>query len=176
MLYLKKYVIELKGMVGEEDASALLSNISEGKELASLGLVLGLSKVVKGEMTREEFMERYGHRFPNEMELSEPRPYEKKGWLDKRLIEFKNNSIDVQKLLEKQHSEHKAALERACKKYPKKENRLKRRIRTVSEYGHKREGVRLEVTRVISVVRHFYLKAGISTGIGDDIARLSNIH
>jgi pyruvate,water dikinase len=164
---------ELKGMVGEEDASALLSNISEEKELASLGLVLGLSKVVKGKMTREEFIEKYGHRSPNEMELSEPRPYEKKEWLDKRLREFKNNSIDVQKLLEKQHSEHKAALERACKRYPKKENSLKRRIRTVSKYGHKREGVRSEVTRVISVVRHFYLKAGILTGIGDDIFFLS---
>ena len=58
---------DLIRLVGEEDASALMSNVSSERQLlASLGLVVGAWKVHRGEWTREEFLERYGHRSPYE--------------------------------------------------------------------------------------------------------------
>ncbi|MBN1876021.1 MAG: pyruvate, phosphate dikinase, partial [Anaerolineae bacterium] len=61
---------QLLDLVGEADANALLSNMRSTGNLASLGPVLGLAKVARGEMTREAYLQQYGHRGPHEMELS----------------------------------------------------------------------------------------------------------
>jgi phosphoenolpyruvate synthase/pyruvate phosphate dikinase len=46
------------GHVGTEDANALLSNLRGSAELASLGPVVGISKIIKGEMSREKYLQR----------------------------------------------------------------------------------------------------------------------
>jgi len=67
---------KLTELVGTEDAGTLLSNLRRGSGLASLGPVIGISKVIKGEMSREEYLRQYGHRGPHEYELSIPAPLE----------------------------------------------------------------------------------------------------
>ena len=65
--------LDLTALVGETEASALLSNLSgESGDLESLGPLLGLARVKDGTMSREEYMLRYGHRGPHEVELSAP--------------------------------------------------------------------------------------------------------
>jgi len=53
---------KLTKLVGGEDSNTLLSNLSGSSGLESLGPVIGISKVTKGEMSREEYLRKYGHR------------------------------------------------------------------------------------------------------------------
>lgn len=55
---------KLTELVGKEDAGSLLSNLRRDSGLASLGPVIGISKILKGEMSREEYLMEYGHRGP----------------------------------------------------------------------------------------------------------------
>ncbi|HSR34453.1 MAG TPA: PEP/pyruvate-binding domain-containing protein, partial [Anaerolineae bacterium] len=80
---------ELAELVGEVDANALLLHMGHNADLgsvsgflASLGPAMGVAKVARGEMSREDYLERFGHRGPEECELSAPRPYEDRDWLD----------------------------------------------------------------------------------------------
>ncbi len=62
---------ELRELVGADDANALLSNPSGlSSQLESLGPVTGLGKVARGEMSRDAYLEAYGHRGVNENEYA----------------------------------------------------------------------------------------------------------
>ena len=92
-------------LVGEADANAILSNLSgAAADLESLGPLLGLAKVRDGRMSVEEYLERYGHRGPHEMELSAPGAEDDPAWLEKRLAEFDRSEADVSGLLENQRA------------------------------------------------------------------------
>ncbi|MDR3542828.1 MAG: PEP/pyruvate-binding domain-containing protein [Desulfosporosinus sp.] len=74
---------ELIELLGPEDADKLISGLSGSMDvsgrsglLASLGPVLGIAKVYRREIDRTEYIAQYGHRGPNEFELSVPRPAE----------------------------------------------------------------------------------------------------
>ena len=55
----------------------LLSNLSgASSRLESLGPVAGLGLVALGQMSREDYLARYGHRGENEAECAWPRPME----------------------------------------------------------------------------------------------------
>ena len=93
---------ELAGLAGPDDADTLISGLNSSLDLrdgpgllASLGPVLGTAKVARGEMDRAEYMGRYGHRGPDEFELSVPRPAEDPGWLDGQLARFRESPVDV---------------------------------------------------------------------------------
>lgn len=162
---------ELRNLIEGKEANALLSNVNEA-ELESLRPVIGLSMVAKGEMTKNEYISNFGHRSPNELELFEPRPFEDKDWINNRIKEFRDNSIDVQKLLEKQRLNYESALKRFNNKYPRKIN-MEKKLLKVSKRRCVRESVRSEVTRVIDVLRKYYLKAGVLSAIDNDIFFLS---
>jgi rifampicin phosphotransferase len=76
---------ELTKYLGEDEANVLLTTISSAGELASLGPLMGLTRMRSGELSREEYLQRYGHRGPHENELAEPRAYEDPDWLDTQL-------------------------------------------------------------------------------------------
>lgn len=161
---------DLTELVGAADANALLSNISGDAELlASLGPVVGVAKVARGEMRREEYLERYGHRGPHEWELSLPHPTEDPDWLDRQLAEFAKSPVDVDALLRKQRTEYEAAWRRFQERYPHKVKSTGRRLEKFAVDARMREAVRSEVTRVAGVVRDFALRAGALTNLGDGI-------
>jgi phosphohistidine swiveling domain-containing protein len=161
---------ELAELVGESDANSLFSNLSSESELmASLGPVVGVAKVARGEMSREEYLDKYGHRGPHEAEISMPRPAEDPDWLDRQLEEFQKNPVDVDALLAKRRAEFEAAWQRLQERYPKKVNRLRREIEKVGPAARMREAVRDEITRFLWVEREWALRAGELTGLGDDI-------
>jgi phosphohistidine swiveling domain-containing protein len=161
---------DLVEMVGEADANALLSNISGDAELlASLGPVVAVSRVARGEMSREEYLERYGHRGPHEWELSVPQPAEDPDWLDRQLADFARSPVDVDALLRQQRSEWEAAWRRFGEQYPKQINSMRRRLEKFAADARTREAVRSEVTRVAGVTRAFALRSGELTGLGDGV-------
>ena len=160
---------KLTEMVGSEDAGTLLSNLRGDSDLQSLGPVVGISKVIKGEMRREEYLKQYGHRGPHEFELSIPDPGEDDSWLERQIEEYKKSDTDVEGLLKKQHSQNEDALKKFQKQFPSKVKWLEKKMKKAAESTRVREAVRSEFVRVFRVIRIFALKTGELTGIGEDV-------
>ena len=77
---------DLRKLVGEVETNTLLSGISSGtNRLASLGPLLGLSQLMRGEIDRTTFARQYGYQSPHLFELSYPRPAEDPDWIDQQL-------------------------------------------------------------------------------------------
>lgn len=162
---------ELTKLVGEDDANTLLASISGNQgELASLGPIVGLSKLQSGEMDRQEFLRRYGHRAPNENELAEPRPYEDPSWLDRQLETFAQSPATVAGLQEQRRSKFNTIWEKIEREIPpKKAQAMRDKIDQVIQTNTIREATRSELTRTIGVIRALFLRAGEFTELGDDI-------
>lgn len=167
---------ELTKLVGIDDADTLISGLStdfdikEGSNLlASLGPVLGISKLAKGEMSYAEYLAIYGHRGPNEFELSIPRPIEDSEWIDKLSAQFEKSPINVEELLLNKRTECDAAWDRFEKGNRKKAPGIRRRIKKVAQTARNRESIRSEYVRDRWVARTFALRAGQLIGIGENI-------
>ncbi len=165
---------ELRQLVDGDTASALLSNLGGGDgQLESLGPMAGLGLVAAGRMTREEYMENYGHRGVNEGEISWPRPMEDPEWLDKKLAEWQKSPADVDALLARQREAYDAAWKEFCAKVPNKAKYMQKRLAQAAQAARMRERVRSEATRRISVLRAFTLRAGELLGINDGVFYLT---
>jgi phosphohistidine swiveling domain-containing protein len=165
---------KLTDLVGEADANTLFSGLSsEADMLASLGPLIGIARVAQGKMSRADYIEKYGHRGPQEAELSAPRPAEDPGWLDEQLAECEKNPVDVDALLARRRAEFEAAWQRLQVRYPKQAPKLRKQIDKVGPAARMREAVRDEVTRLLWVEREWALRAGELTGLGDDIFLLT---
>ena len=161
---------ELTTHLGEEEASALLTTISSAGELASLGPLTGLSRLSKGELSREEYLQRYGHRGPHENELAEPRPYEDPDVVDRQLAGFNESPVDVMGLLARRDAESVALWGKIKDKVPpKKAEVLGKIIDATAEANTLREATRSELTRLVGVIRALFLRAGQLTGLGDGV-------
>jgi pyruvate,water dikinase len=170
----QKLKSELSKHLGEEQANALLTTISSSGELASLGPLLGLSKVAGGEMSREEYSQRYGHRGPHENELAALRPYEDLNWLDMQLEEFAKSPIDVITLFEKRKAEFEAVLESITQQLPGKKARdITHIVTRLVETNNLREETRAELTRIVDLIRTFFLRAGELSGLDDGVFYLT---
>lgn len=161
---------ELTELAGPDDAGALLSNLTDSSGvLASLGPLVGLARVARGEMDREAYLEQYGHRGPHEFELSIPRPAEEPDWVDQQVARFSQSPVDVEALLAKQRSEFHAAWGRFKARYPRKAKSIRRRIGEGARRARMREAARSEYVRDRWIVRAFALRAGELSGLGDDV-------
>jgi phosphohistidine swiveling domain-containing protein len=161
---------ELIDLVGEDEAQTMLSTLSSGSgQLASIGPLVGLDRMMRGEMSREQYTELYGHRHANENELSVPRPCETSNWLDKRLAEFEQDPVDVPEMQRRRAAESDALWAELEARYSEKATSLKQKADQVLQVMHRREAVRSELTRSVGVARAFFLRAGQLTGLGDDV-------
>jgi pyruvate,water dikinase len=124
-------------------------------------------------MTREGYLQHYGHRGPHEMELSIPRPAEDPAWLDQQLADFAKAPVDVAAMLASQRAAFDAAWARFAARYPRRVKTVERQLAQIATAAQRREAVRSEATRIIGVVRAFALRAGALTGLGDDVFFLS---
>ena len=166
--------LELSGLVGEADANAILSNLSGASgDLASLGPVLGLSQVAEGRLSRETYLERYGHRGPHEMELFAPGAEDDPKWFEIQLAQFNQMPVDVEALLARQSAEQVAAWSCFESLFPGKIQATRRQLANVATAARNREAVRSEVTRLARLLRAFLLQAGVLTGMGDGVFFLS---
>ncbi|MEV0238238.1 PEP-utilizing enzyme, partial [Nonomuraea sp. NPDC050786] len=159
----------LRKMMGEVDAEAMLTGVNSGGELASLGPVMGLTRLARGEITREEFARTYGHRGPHEFEVSIPRPGEDHGWIDAQLAGLRDLTAGAEALLARQEEARDAAWARFAERYPGKEVAMRERVRRWNDAVRDREATRSETIRAFWVLRAFAVRAGELTGQGDDV-------
>jgi phosphohistidine swiveling domain-containing protein len=161
---------ELRELMGAADADALLSNISSQDELlASMGPLVGLNRVARGEMSRETYLKQWGHRGALETETSVPRPAEDPHWLDEQLATFTRSPVDVEGLLDAQRAEFDRAWARFQNRHPRKVRSMRQRLENAAEAARLREAARSESARIIWVVRTWVLRAGDLTGLGDGV-------
>ena len=161
---------ELLEFLGPDDTIALLSNVStEVETLASLGVVAGLDRLRRGQISREEYIQTYGHRGPHEIELSIPRPAEDPNWIDEQLAGLEHSPKDVDTLLRNQRVRYEIALGNLRKSRPKKFDKILRRLQDAARLTRVREGVRSESIRFFGISRTFALRAGTLCDLGEDI-------
>jgi pyruvate,water dikinase len=161
---------KLRALVGEADTNTLLSGLSAGaNHLASLGLLVGLDQLARGEIDRATFAQQYGHRGPHEFEISIARPAEDPKWIDQQLAGTRNATVDVNTLLARQQAAQAAAWARLRQRYPRKASAMGRQMSQAAAAFRDREAARSEVIRVFWALRAFVQRAGAITGLGDDL-------
>ena len=164
----------LRKLVGEDDANALLTGLSiSSSQLASLGPMLGLTQLAKGEIDRATFARQFGHRGPHEAEISMPRPAEDPDWIDKQLAGLRQAKEDATALLARQEATRQAALDRLHERYPQKETSMRHQIDRWAAIARDREATRSEEVRAFWVLRSFVQRAGALTGQGESVFFLS---
>ncbi|MEV0614008.1 PEP/pyruvate-binding domain-containing protein [Nonomuraea sp. NPDC050404] len=162
----------LRRMMGEVAAEGMLTGVNNDGELASMGPVLGLARLARGEITRDEFARSYGHRGPHEFEISIPRPGEDPEWIDAQLAGLRDLTDDTEALLERQGKAREQAWAVFAQHYPGKEGGMRARVRRWNAVVRDRESARSENMRAFWVLRAFVLRAGELTGAGDDVFHL----
>lgn len=159
---------ELTRLQGEENTNELMTTISSAGELASVGPLMGLSRLSNGELSRQEYLRLYGHRGANENELLEPRQHEDPQWLDRQLAEFRQSPVNVHALLARRDAEFAAALRGVqLKLSADKARSIEQKVHAIEKANATREATRSELTRLVSVIRTWFLRAGEITGLGD---------
>jgi rifampicin phosphotransferase len=77
----------LKPRFGEENAQLAMGEVTIGAAPpADCDYALGIQKLCRGELSRAAFLEQFGHRCQNEMELSQPRWKEDSAAVDRLLV------------------------------------------------------------------------------------------
>jgi rifampicin phosphotransferase len=165
---------KLTKMMGESDAEAMLTGANADGELASMGPIVGLERLARGEIDRDAFAGEYGHRGAHEFEVSLPRPGEDPDWIDRQLAEAGPRAGDgLAELVERQREAREAAWRRFDQRYPGKGDKMRERVRRWNAIVRDRETTRSENMRAFWAMRTFVLRAGELTGLGDDVFFLS---
>ena len=160
----------LQRLVGDAAANALTAGLGgQAGQLASLGLLDGLEQVANGEIDRDTFNRRYGHRGPHEFEISLPRPGEDPEWIDQRLAERAALATSYRQLLEVQEHKRNEAWAKLEQRHPVQARILQRQVRGWAKISRDRERARSEVIRYFWVLRAYAQRAGELTGWGEDI-------
>jgi len=166
----------LANLMGETDADALLVNLVGGSgELASLQPLVGLQKVVSGEMSKDEYARGAGHRLPQEDEIAIPRPYENPDWIEIRIQEYQQDPVDYGAMLTKRASQFERVWDELSSEYPKEAGKVKKKLNQASAAMEKREIIRSEFTRSFGVIRDWFLRAGkLAYILGDSVFYLTD--
>ena len=160
---------EFLNIVSSDDIIALLSNVStEDEFLSSLGIVVGLDRLRRGKITREEYVKKYGHRGPHEVERSIPRPAEDPNWIDEQLDGLERTPADVETLLQEQRARYETALGNLQKVAPRQFDSFLQRIKESARLTRLREDARAERVRSWWIERAFVLRAGALCGLDED--------
>ncbi|MDR1766849.1 MAG: hypothetical protein LBR32_00165 [Propionibacteriaceae bacterium] len=153
---------ELRALVGSDDAAILLASITRlAGNLESLGPAEGLQRVAAGQMTRAEYLERYGHRGYNETELAWPRPKENP---DSLMVPPAATQVDA----ESSDAAYGEALARLRARHPKQAAKVEKQLAKRARTAARREEVRSQAVRWTGVVRSFALRAAALLDIGED--------
>jgi rifampicin phosphotransferase len=160
--------------IGRGDATLLLSGQQQGSgNLASLDLMTGLAQLARGDIDRAEFIHRYGHRGPHEIEMSLPRPAEDPGWIDDQLAQLTRTRSGTGELLARQEAARQAVWARLAGRPPKELARIRKLVTRWTAIARAREATRSELIRSMWVLRAWMLAAGELTGCGEEVFFLS---
>jgi rifampicin phosphotransferase len=163
----------LAALVGEADAAILLSGqVAGDAQLASLGPLIGLARLARGDINHATFARLYGHRGSHEIEVSVPRPAEDADWIDKQLAAVKDTARSVEDLLASQEMARRAVWDRLGQQ-PRKAAAARAMVTRWEQAVRRREAARSELARVFWLLRTWLLRAGELTGHGHDLFFLS---
>ncbi|MCQ2515238.1 MAG: PEP-utilizing enzyme [Saccharofermentans sp.] len=154
--------------IAGEDIANRLCGGSVGV-LESMKPLLLLEDIVQGKITADDYMKICGHRCVNEMELSEPRPYENPDNLEKLVKEHSDSGLNMYAMLKKQEEEYKVALHEFEELYPSKKNWIYKEINRFIGANKFREEIRGKGVWIFSVLREFLLGIGRVNNICDDV-------
>jgi pyruvate,water dikinase len=162
----------LRQDMGETAANILVSGVSQGHDtLASLGPLLGLWRVTQGEMSREDYIQRYGHRGPNEFELSQAPAAADPEWIAAQLELLED--VDVPTMLAKHETQRDLIWTDYERRFPRKAQKMRKKLAQAAAAAREREAIRSEFTRFFGLVRHFALRAGEFSGLASGVFFLS---
>jgi phosphohistidine swiveling domain-containing protein len=162
--------MRLQDLVGDAAANALTAGLgAQAGQLASLGLLDGLNQIAAGEIDRDAFNRRYGHRGPHEFEISLPRPGEDPTWIDTQLAAQATSAPSYREMLGAQEERRKEAWTELERRHPVHARILHHQLQRWAKISRDRELARSEVIRYFWVLRAYALQAGELTGLGDDI-------
>ena len=164
--------MRLQQLVGDAGANALTSGLGGGQagQLASLGLLDGLDQLARGEIDRDDFNRRYGHRGPHEFEISLPRPAEDPDWIDVQLAQRAESAGPAYAdLLAAQRHRRLEAWSEVERQHPWQAKILRRQLAVWTRIARDRERARSEVIRYLWVLRSYAVRAGELTGLGADV-------
>ncbi|ONI80992.1 pyruvate, phosphate dikinase [Actinosynnema sp. ALI-1.44] len=154
--------VRLGELVGPSDAALLLSGLhTSSDELVSLGPVMGLARLRRGEITEDEYLEAWGHRGHDEFEISVPRAGEDPAWVNRLLDGMTSSPED---LLTRQANARAEAWERLRAAHPRAARGLAGKLERAAESARKRERARSEFARSFWVFRAFAQRASELTG------------
>ena len=170
--------MRLQRLLGDAGANALTSGLGGGQagQLASLGLLDGLDQLARGEIDRDTFNRRYGHRGPHEFEISLPRPAEDPDWIDAQLAQREaGRGPAYAEMLATQQRKRDDAWAELERRHPWQAKVLHHQLAVWTRIARDRERARSEVIRYFWVLRAYVLRAGELTGLGDDIFLLDAV-
>jgi pyruvate,water dikinase len=160
---------DLTKLIGEVRAMQTLALLSGGSgQLSSMDSLLGLARLSRGEIGRQEYMQKVGHRPTRENELAEPRPYEDPEWLDRRLAEYEASPINLEAMVDKRAAEFESAWQELAEAYPRQARRMRKKAEKIMHTMQKREEIRCELTRSLGVMRDWFLRAAELSGIDSE--------
>ncbi|MFE2166473.1 PEP/pyruvate-binding domain-containing protein [Streptomyces sp. NPDC059447] len=163
----------LESLVGEQDADLMTTGLGDDGQLASMGPLLGLERLARGETDRDTYTRTYGHRGPHEFEVSLPRPAEDTQWIDRQLAALRTVEEDAALRLARQTTARAAAWDRLGAAHPRRVAGLRTAVDGWAASARLREAARTEVARVFWLLRTFVLRAGEVSGVGEDLFFLS---
>lgn len=164
----------LRKLVGDADTNTLLAATDAGiDQLASLGPLQGLTRLMQGEIDHATFARQYGHHSAHLFEISYPRPAEDPHWIDQQLAGLRAAPTDIMTLLARQKEEQEAAWGRFQRRYPRQAKKMRNKIARTRTSAQEREATRSEQARVFWPLRAFVLRAGELTGHGEQLFFLS---
>ncbi|MFG2666545.1 PEP/pyruvate-binding domain-containing protein [Streptomyces sp. NPDC048387] len=163
----------LESLVGEADADLMTTGLGDEGQLASMGPLLGLERLARGETDRDTYTRTYGHRGPHEFEVSLPRPAEDARWLDRQLAALGTVEEDADLRLARQTTARTAAWDRLATAHPRRVAGLRKAVDAWAAAARLREAARTEVARVFWLLRTFVLRAGEVSGAGEELFFLS---
>jgi rifampicin phosphotransferase len=160
----------LQSLVGDAAANALTAGLGgQAGQLASLGLLDGLEQLAAGEIDRDTFNRRYGHRGPHEFEISLPRSGEDPHWINTQLTARATSATSYRDMLGVQEQKRHQAWVELEQRHPVHARILHHQLRVWAKISRDRERARSEVIRYFWVLRAYALRAGELTGLGEDI-------
>ncbi|WP_018657463.1 PEP/pyruvate-binding domain-containing protein [Actinomadura flavalba] len=156
---------ELAGLVGADDADALLTGLCSPKG-ASLDPATAYARYARGDVDRADYVLAWGHRGAAEFELAAPRPAEDPNWPAAP-------EPDAAGRLDEREAARAEAWRRFHARKPGHADRMRAKVAHWARDAFRREAARSEVVRAFWVVRTFVLRAGELTGHGGDLFLLA---
>ena len=166
-----KLKAELTKVLGSEDVEIMLSGLGGKQQLQSMGPLMAISSMMKGEITREEFSRSYGHRGPLEAEFAAPRTGEDPEWINQLVSQWRD--ADLEDLVLKQQDNRDRIWKSLEQRSPRRSRRLRKLFSAAAEQAQNREYLRSEMVRQGWIVRRWVEKITSVNDMEDDLYFLS---